>query len=90
MRQWRRIVSEIEGPDCQVQLNCTGPGFAIWIWVKENLERLGRGAAGGPELLAEVGVARRKAWPDSVPELFGVGATGCKLLPEEAGLSFPD
>ena len=36
---------------------------AIWIWVKENLERLGRGAAGGAELLAEVGVARRKAWP---------------------------
>ena len=104
---------------------------AIWIWVKENLGRLGRGAAGGgAELLAEVGVARRKAWPavekcllkfsiimdlsvvtvlpslsgsgqlgggalvlhglHSVPELFGVGATGCKLLPEEAGLSFPD
>ena len=79
--------------------------------------------------MAEVGVARRKAWPAvekcllkfsiimdltvetvfpslsavgsweevllfpmdfSVPELFGVGATGCKLLPEEAGLSFPD
>jgi hypothetical protein len=26
----------------------------------------------------------------SVPELVGVGATGCKLLPEEAGISFPD
>ena len=36
---------------------------ANWIWVKENLERLGRVAAGGAELLAEVGVARRKAWP---------------------------
>ena len=33
------------------------------FWVKEKLERLGRVAAGGAELLAEVGVARRKAWP---------------------------
>ena len=37
---------------------------AILIWVKENLERLGRVAAGGGGgLLAEVGVARQKAWP---------------------------
>ena len=37
---------------------------AIWIWVKEKLGRLGRVAAGGgAELLAEVGVVRRKAWP---------------------------
>ena len=34
---------------------------AIWIWVKEKLGRLGRVAAGGAELLAEVGVAMRKA-----------------------------
>jgi hypothetical protein len=33
---------------------------AIWIWVKENLGRLGQVVAGGVELL--VGVARRKAW----------------------------
>ena len=33
------------------------------VWVKENLERLWRVAAGGAELLAEVGVAKRKAWP---------------------------
>ena len=89
-----------------------------------------RNYGGGAELLAEVGVARRKAWPavekcllkfsiimdlsvvTVLPSLsavgsweevllfsmdftvsqnfFGVGATGCKLLPEEAGLSFPD
>ena len=36
---------------------------AIWIWVKEKLRRLGQVAAGGAELLARVGVARRKAWP---------------------------
>jgi hypothetical protein len=36
---------------------------AIWIWVKVKLGRIGRVAAGGAELLAEVGVARRKAWP---------------------------
>ena len=31
--------------------------------MKEKLERLGREAAGEAELLARVGVARRKAWP---------------------------
>ena len=36
---------------------------AIWIWVKEKLGWLGQVAAGGVELLADVGVARRKAWP---------------------------
>ena len=36
---------------------------AIWILVKEKLGRLGQVAAGGAELLAGVGVARRKAWP---------------------------
>ena len=36
---------------------------SIWIWVKEKLGRLGQVAAGGVELLAGVGVARRKAWP---------------------------
>ena len=36
---------------------------AIWIWVKEKLGRLGQVAVGGAELLARVGVARRKAWP---------------------------
>ena len=35
---------------------------AIWIWVKEKLGRLGQVAAGGADLLAGVGVARRKAW----------------------------
>ena len=35
---------------------------AIWIWVKEKLGRLGKEAVGGAELLAGVGVARRKAW----------------------------
>ena len=33
---------------------------AIWIWEKEKLGRLGQVAAGGVELLAGVGVARRK------------------------------
>ena len=41
---------------------CNSFRTSIWICVKENLERLGQGAVGGPELLAEVGVARRKAW----------------------------
>ena len=36
---------------------------AIWISGEGEMGRLGRGAAGGPALLAEVGVARRKAWP---------------------------
>jgi hypothetical protein len=35
----------------------------IWIWVKEKLSRLRKVAVGGMELLAGVGVARRKAWP---------------------------
>jgi hypothetical protein len=36
---------------------------AFWIWVKEKLGRLGQVAAREAELLAGVGVARRKAWP---------------------------
>ena len=36
---------------------------AIWFWVKEKLGRLGQVAEGCAELLAGVGVARRKAWP---------------------------
>ena len=36
---------------------------AIWIWVKRKLGRLGKVAARGAELLAGVGIARRKAWP---------------------------
>ena len=36
---------------------------AIWIWVKEKLGMLRQVAVGGAELLARVGVARRKAWP---------------------------
>ena len=36
---------------------------AIWIWAKEKLGRLGQVAEGVAELLASVGVARRKAWP---------------------------
>jgi hypothetical protein len=33
---------------------------AVWIWVKEKLGRLGKVAVRGAELLARVGVARRK------------------------------
>ena len=36
---------------------------ANWIWVKEKLGKLIQVAAGGAELLAGVGVARRKTWP---------------------------
>jgi hypothetical protein len=37
--------------------------FAICIWVKEKLGRVGQVAVGDADLLTRVEVARRKAWP---------------------------